>query len=257
LYGNWAGNPNSSQFVDGLLVLISAFGNGDDAFQQATLRFIGSYINKTVSPPRTILSVICDNVRSFNYDGIHTFLKELFGLPHVRWIPMPGVTGQFNPVYRLFWVGKLSKDQRISLTRIMVDHCLHMAEKEQDWRFLLPILDSLKMIFCLRKSFPGVIPKIFRKMASVSVNGFSQAIAAQPLGFQWPSEEHGTRIIDRSNKPNLQLRRRYIRFLLLLFSPFSLFTPPLSPLDTSLLTLRWTHRACHMVAVIFLVQVVV
>jgi hypothetical protein len=80
-----------------------------------------------------------------------------------------------------------------------------MADKEQDWHFLLPVLDALTEIVYFRKSFPGLFPKILRKMAFLPVKDISHAIAAQPLEFQWPSKEQGTRIIERSNKPDLQL----------------------------------------------------
>ncbi|KAK3821910.1 MAG: hypothetical protein J3Q66DRAFT_158186 [Benniella sp.] len=206
LFGNWACNPNFRRLVDGLLVLIGAFHNGDDAFQQATLRFTGLHINKTMDKSWTTLGVICDNIKLFNYNAIHTFLKELFSSPHVRWVPKPGATDRGNPLYSLFWRGNFSKDQRISLTRNMIDHCVNKAEKEKDQRFLLPVLDALMAVVYFRESFPGLVPKILRKMAFLPVNDISQAITAQPLKFQWPSREHGTRIIDRSNKPDLQLR---------------------------------------------------
>ncbi|KAG0231510.1 hypothetical protein BGX31_005499 [Mortierella sp. GBA43] len=240
LYGNRACDHGSPQFLAGLFVLISAFPKGKDdirkgkdairnrgdtiydgddaihnrvdptrdgdrAFQQAVLKFVGLYINKPLNHLSTTLNVICDYVGEINYDGIYNFLEELSGSSHVQWIPKPGANGIWNPIYCLFHGKNLSNDKITSLTRIMIDHCLRVAD--DDWHFLSPILDSLKMIVYHQKSFPDLIPKILWKMAFLPVKDISHGVISQPSGLQQPPRQHGMPIINRSDKPILQLSR--------------------------------------------------
>jgi hypothetical protein len=183
--------------------------NGDDAFQQAVVQFASLYMNKTkkgtkgIKEQMSALSVLCDGGRSY-YHELETLLKGLFVSLRLRWVPMPETYDDFNPIHILL-------ERRMpDHARIMIDYCLHMTDKDQDWRFMVPVLNSFHLIAKHHKAFPDLVSKVLRKMAFLPVKDVSyvnHARIVHPNRSRRLSRKQSRKTTDMSSKPTLQLGR--------------------------------------------------
>ncbi|KAF9969009.1 hypothetical protein BGZ65_012373, partial [Modicella reniformis] len=149
---------DSLRFNAGVLSLIPMFGEGNGIFQQAVLKYVGRYINRTMycnHQPETILTYVCKGLERQNYDHFDPFLKALFDLVHVRWVPRPGLTREMNPILLLLDVAK-TIPRAINLAQIVIDYCIRLAKAESNFSFVSPVLDSLQEILKLKELPPDL-----------------------------------------------------------------------------------------------------
>ncbi|KAF9355009.1 hypothetical protein BGX34_010700 [Mortierella sp. NVP85] len=202
---------SSSRGFSALFMLIYMFDTAEESFRQATLKYVGLYINRILEydgHAETILTMICKYVRSDNYASINAFLKAVLTSPHVRWVPKPGSNREMNPISLLLNVAE-ALPRAIDLAQILIKYCIRMAKKEKDPHFLSPVLDSLRKLVQLQEVPPDLVPSVLRGLAFCPVKDRSyiinHGIIAHPPHFRWPFGKLKEKPIYACENPILKL----------------------------------------------------
>ncbi|KAF9362560.1 hypothetical protein BGX34_005930 [Mortierella sp. NVP85] len=164
---------DTNSFFRGLYIIISGFGSGNDGYRQAVLQYIDRYINRTTildGQPTTILATLCNQITNNNYAVYDTFLRVLFDSRYIRWVPMPGLSHEMNPIWIL--LEKVKEVPRIvQLIEYATRYCTRMAKAEKDPNFVSPIADMFPYVFKKKNLHPGLMSGVLRGLTYVPTMG--------------------------------------------------------------------------------------
>ncbi|KAG0267264.1 hypothetical protein BG011_007675 [Mortierella polycephala] len=201
----------TNQSLDGVLVLIEIFSSGDKQFKDAILQYVGRHLNNYPNPDNLVESIlgrICQNVNQENYSRYTEFLRALFDSPHGNWVPRKDYNHKTNPIWMLLTLAE-TFPRAMNLARVLIDYCVHKANKEKNWHFASPVLGPLHVLVHRKNIYAQIVHDTLRNLAFIPTMDRSYVIdhhtIAHPPELRWSFWLPNQTPLQKCKDPILQL----------------------------------------------------
>ncbi|KAF9090589.1 hypothetical protein BGX27_002220, partial [Mortierella sp. AM989] len=162
----------SAEYVlQGVMGLIKIHQVADTDICNAIIQYSGSIINNHPGTKDHVLYNICNTWSEDSSNSIERFVEALFVSEHSRWLPSTDVEQHkiFSPLRTILKKAK-KIPSAMGLAEIIINYCFCQTEKEQDRRFLIPVIQCLRVLLKREKSHSDLGLRVLRRLAFIPMD---------------------------------------------------------------------------------------